>query len=174
MKKVIYKLGVDDTLTKTIVKPEDEMYNLLKEGVGGLIEHYYSINSIPTLSLDKENKFMSVDFWGDDEARLKNDEIHSKVNALACLLCEGNIFYGDIILTKYVTDEEDKDSDGFSYVEDEEGDLDLCEAWVIEDAVGKIINYEQETLKKIHEEYDGKGLDNAGFTFGTFEDIDNE
>lgn len=138
----------------TISKADYNGYESLQKAVGGLIEHFDSINIPvePTMCNGKES--LPVVMYCNDEFAVCNDEKFDKINAVAFLISETEI-RGDVAI---VVDAGYGESRGFEYkeyaVDGCEPEEDFCECWSVEDTLLAFINNRKKELEKIHKDFD--------------------
>lgn len=157
---------VDKERKQIILTPNDEIlhenyagYESLSKGVGGCIG-ICTTQNIPIFP-----KPVKADFYCNDEFLLINDEKFSKCNAIATLL-SGQPIYGNVVIVKNIGE----DNIGFEYLS-KDGEEEITETWMIEDALMRFKNDNIKNIEQIHEEYDNNKPE-PHFEFYEWDDVE--
>lgn len=141
MKKIVVLKAEGDKVE--IADFED--YKSIQNVVGGLMEHFYDT----TIASPFEKYRLPAIMFCNEECLLRDDL--KTVNALATALY-GNPIYGDVAVLK---DLGNGDDTGFDYKTLEpDGEETICECWMVEDYLTRLINNNKDTLEKLHKQYD--------------------
>lgn len=148
MEKVII-ITSDDEI-KTVDHGGENNYEVLRDAVEGLIEHFQTLDNV---QLSPFNKPINVDLWCNEEFTYSEAESCKKVNPVASALYNGNLIFGNIALTIQMPEGESR---GFEYIADEDGGEQICECWFMEDILIRMKNAMERdgVIADMHKQFD--------------------
>lgn len=143
-------------------------YKSQKEAVEGYIEHFGSAEIFVPFGQN-----LKIDFWCNEEYRYCEAESCKKVNPVGSALYGGllkgldvsealsdeqGLIFGNVAITVSLPEGETR---GFENIIDEEGEQDICEAWIVEDILLRVKNHMEREgmIQTLHENYDGKAVE---------------